>query len=271
MRKENHELIVEDDLKRSEYIYNFFRTTNQLSSTVENKIPKVIVQYWHDLLDIPNDVVDCIQSWKILKNKGFEFKLFDDLSAKKFISENFEPQYLEAYLKCHHPAMRCDYFRLCYLYVSGGFYIDCDELYLNKEIDSLYLDNTLKIQPLCYSLKEDSMINFENYFTKPYNKNNIYYFNNNPIITPPHHDLIFMALKRSTEKLINDENIFDIQSTTGPGNMSAATIYHLLENKTEISIIKNWDSISLTPWPLSYRNDDRNWRLYNAKNKKWFI
>lgn len=270
MYNENHKLIAEDDLKRSEFIYNFFRMKNQISSNVEIKIPKVIIQYWHNLSEIPKDVANCIQSWKILKQKGFEFKLFDDTTAKKFIEENFEAKYLEAYLKCHHPAMRCDYFRLCYLYISGGLYIDCDELYSDMEIDSLLLDNNLKIQPLCYSIKKDEMIGIENYFSKPYNKDNIYYFNNNPIIAPPHHDLVFTALKRSTEKLINDENIFDIQSTTGPGNITAATICYLLENQTEISIIKNWDGISLTPWPLSYRNDDRNWRLYNPNNKKWF-
>jgi mannosyltransferase OCH1-like enzyme len=270
MHSENHKLIAEDDLKRSEFIHNFFSVKNQMILTSEIKIPKVIIQYWHNLDEIPQDVANCIQSWKILKEKGFEFKLFDDSSAKKFILENFETQYLEAYLKCHHPAMRCDYFRLCYLQISGGFYVDCDEIYSNQEIDSLYLDNNLKIQPLCYSIQKDQMVDIKDYFTKPFDESNVYYFNNNPILAPPNHNLIHMALKRSTERLINDTNIFDIQSATGPGNLSASTTYYLLENQSEITIIKNWDSISVTPWPLSYRNDDRNWRLYNAKNKKWF-
>lgn len=264
-------MIAENDIKRSEFIYKFFTGKNQTNSTIEIKIPKVIVQYWHNLDQIPDDVSNCIKSWRVLKENGFEFKLFDDSTAKKFIADNFDPEYLNAYLKCHHPAMRCDYFRLCYLFVLGGFYIDCDELYSNTEIDSLYLDNNLKVQPLCYSIEKDRMIDINEYFEKSYNQTNIYYLNNNPILAPPNHNLIYIALKRSTEKLINDENIFDIQSITGPGNLSASLIYYLLKNKTDISVIKNWDNISYTPWPLSYRNDDRNWRIYNAKIKNNFF
>jgi len=166
--------------------------------------------------------------------------------------------------------MRCDYFRLCYLFIFGGFYIDCDELYSNQEIGCLYLDNNLKIQSLCFSVEKDQMVEIKDWLTKPYNLTNIYYINNNPILAPSHHNLISIALKRSTEKLNNDENIFDIQSTTGPGNLSESMVYYLLKNQTEISVIKDWNKISFTPWPLSYRSDDRNWRLYNAKIKKWF-
>ncbi len=270
MNNENHKLIAENDLKRSEFLYNFFIEKNIINTAVKNNIPKVIVQYWHDLEQIPADVFNCIQSWRVLKDEGFEFKLYDDSSAKIFISENFEEECLNAYLKCHHPAMRCDYFRLCYLFIFGGFYLDCDELYSNQEIDSLYLDNNLKIQPLCFGLEKAQMVEIDDWLTIPYDLKNIYYINNNPIICPPHHHLISIALKRSTDKLNNDENIFDIQCTTGPGNLSESMVYYLLKNKTEISVIKDWKQISCTPWPLSYRNDDRNWRLYNAKSKKWF-
>ena len=167
--------------------------------------------------------------------------------------------------------MRCDYFRLCYLYIFGGFYIDSDELYLNEEIDFLFKNNNIKIQPLCYSLEQEKMIKIENYLHKPYDVTNIYYFNNNPIIAPPFHKLIAIALERATDKLLKEENIFDIQSTTGPGNLSASIAYYLLNGKNNIELIKNWNLISNSPWPLSYRNDDRNWRLYNGSNKKWFL
>ena len=233
-------------------------------------IPKVIIQYWHCLDELPSDVFKCIESWKVLKGKEFEFKLFDDVQAQKFITKYFEEEYLNAYLICHHPAMRCDYFRLCYLYIFGGFYIDCDELYTKQKIDLLYSNNDIKIQPLCYSLTQEKMVDIEDYLFEPHNKNNIYYFNNNPIVAPPKHELISIALKRANNKLLNEENIYDIQSTTGPGNLTASVVYYLLREKAKINIIKNWKDISYSPWPLSYRNDDRNWRLYNSKNRKWF-
>lgn len=267
---EHQTTIAEDDTKRSEFVFDFIKSEILETKVGEIKIPKTIVQFWHDLEELPNDVFNCINSWKILQEKGFEFKLFDDSSAIIFIKENFDEKYLDAYLKCHHPAMRCDYFRLCYLHVFGGYYVDCDEVYSNNEIDFLYLDNNIKIQPLCYNINLDKMIDIENYINDDYDKSNIYYFNNNPIISPPNHELISIALERATTKLLKDENTHDIQSTTGPGNITAALVVYLLKKQTEITIIKNWNNISHTPWPLSYRNDNRNWRLYDAKKDKWF-
>jgi hypothetical protein len=36
--------------------------------------------------------------------------------------------------------MRCDYFRLCYIYRQGGFYVDADEIYQGGDYHSLYRD-----------------------------------------------------------------------------------------------------------------------------------
>lgn len=263
-------LIAENHSKRSEFIYKIFKSSNNVVLNKIEKIPKVIIQFWHDGDNIPKDVYDCIKSWEILKKKGFTFKLFDDKSARKFIQENFEPKFLKAYLKCHHPAMRCDYFRLCYIYLNGGFYLDCDEFYLNENIDLLFKDDLIKMQPLCYNLENDEMVKPDDYFYKDFDSNYIYYFNNNPIIAPPKHKLILIALTRSTERLISNNDIFDIQSTTGPGNFTVATVIYLSDVQNQISIMKNWEKISETPWNLNYRKDDRNWRLYNGKNNNWF-
>jgi hypothetical protein len=32
-----------------------------------------------------------------------------------------------------------------------------------------------------------------------------------------------------------------------------------------IQILNDWDSIAVSKWPLSYRRDERNWRLSNGK------
>jgi mannosyltransferase OCH1-like enzyme len=270
MDYKHNQIIAENDSKRSKFIYHFLRTKKNNFSNEEIIIPKTIIQYWHNSDELPDDVLECIQSWKTLKDKDFGFKLFDDNLAKEFIKNNLDEVHLQSYLKCHHPAMRCDYFRLCYLYIFGGFYIDCDELYSGGVIDFLYMNNNIKIQPLCYNLNKAQMVEINTFLNRPYKNYNIYYINNNPIISPPKHELIFIALERATKRLICEDDIFDIQSTTGPGNLSASLIYYLLKNNNDIEIIEDWGIISHAPWPLSYRNDDRNWRLYNANNKKWF-
>jgi len=265
-----NKLIAEDDNKRSKFIYDFLQKQKCDYSNESVVIPKTIVQYWHSFEELPNDVSKCIESWKPLEKKGFEFEFFDDDSAKTFIYKHLGEKYLISYLKCHHPAMRSDYFRLCYLYIKGGFYVDSDEIYLNEEIYYLFKNNNIKVQPFCYNIEQEKMVEIKDFLHKPYNASNIYYFNNNPIITPPFHELILIALKRATDKLLKENNIFDIQSTTGPGNLSAAVVYYLLNGKNKIDIIDKWNSISKTLWPLSYRNDDRNWRLYDGNKKKWF-
>lgn len=261
--------IAEDDNTRSKFIYDFLQKEKYISLN-DPAIPKVIMQYWHSSKEVPKDVLGCIESWKILINKGFKFDFFDDESATCFINKYLDKKYLKAYLTCHHPAMRCDYFRLCYLYICGGFYVDSDELLLNTEIDFLIKSNGLKIQPLCYSLKEGKMVDNKDFLCSPFEETNIYYFNNNPIISPPNHLLISIALERATDKLFSDENIFDIQSTTGPGNLSESLVIYLLKGGSDVEYINDWNSISTSVWSLNYRNDNRNWRLYNGNINKWF-
>ncbi|MCF2873821.1 MULTISPECIES: glycosyltransferase family 32 protein [unclassified Tenacibaculum] len=260
--------IAENDNNRSRFIYDFLQKKKVKNLKTDTNIPKKIMQYWHSSKELPKDVSKCIQSWKILEKQGFMFDFFDDESAKVFISQNLEKKHLNCYLKCHHPAMRSDYFRLCYLYISGGFYVDCDEFFLDNDITLFFSNNNIKIQPLCYSIKHNNMIEKEKFLYTPYDKNNIYYFNNDLIISPPQHPLIFFALERATNKLLKDTNIQNIQSTTGPGNLSASVVYYLLEGENELEIIEH--AISKNIWDLDYRKDDRNWRLYKGDKKKWF-
>jgi hypothetical protein len=97
----------------------------------------------------------------------------------------------------------------------------------------------------------------------------IFYVNNNPLIAPPKHPLIELALKRATDLLLNNSySILDIQSTTGPGNLSASLVKHAMqldEMNMDFDFIRDWDTISESKWPLSYRNDNRNWRLWNIE------
>ncbi len=239
----------------------------------ENSIPRVLVQYWHDLDALPGDVAECLQSWHELKKDGFEISLFDDLTAKRFITAQFEPSYAVAFNRCYHPAMRCDYFRLCYMLRRGGFYVDADEVYKGTGCESLFRDPKAKLQPLCYDLSTSQMVPPEQFLRDTgFSSSRIFYVNNNPIIAPPGHALIDLALRRATRILLNSSEPPEIQSTTGPGNLSASLVLHVarLQNSLgawDFSILPSWNTISECRWFLSYRNDERNWRNGNAKDK----
>ncbi|WP_114912291.1 WcbI family polysaccharide biosynthesis putative acetyltransferase [Acidibrevibacterium fodinaquatile] len=99
-------------IKKSNFIDNYCKEIN-------------IVQFW-DSLDPPSDVLELIAAWRASVSPGSHL-LFNESSALKFILDNFPPKYAEAFEHCFHPAMKSDLFRLAYLYVNGGIYIDADD------------------------------------------------------------------------------------------------------------------------------------------------
>ena len=76
------------------------------------------------------------------------------------------------------------------------------------------------------------------------------------------------ALRNAMENILGASNENrDIQSLTGPGNLTASLVRHAIELRQssmplDFSIIEDWNSVAVSKWPLSYRSDQRNWRLW---------
>jgi hypothetical protein len=45
--------------------------------------PRIIVQYWHDLGELPGDIEECIASWTHWRTNDFTHCLFDERGAKE--------------------------------------------------------------------------------------------------------------------------------------------------------------------------------------------
>ena len=265
--------LAEDHDFRSRYVQNIVQTPDPRSTVTsldKATIPKVIVQFWHDSKAIPEDVQECLESWTNLKKQGFMTVLFDDKQARQFISDKLGQRYLQAFELCYHPAMRCDYFRLCYILINGGFYVDADEVYQGTECDRFFLDGRLKVQPLCYDTISGNMISPDLFIRRGRSSSNwIFYMNNNPIISPVRHPIVHLALERATRILLNSLERPEIQSTTGPGNLTASLVSHAIFSQSsghepDFMVLPDWETTSISPWSLSYRNDERNWRLLNS-------
>lgn len=241
------------------------------SSVFARKPPKRIVQFWDDLDRLPGDVSECIETWRKTEDQGVERLLFDKHQAREFIHRRLGPRHKGAYDKCYHPAMQSDYFRLCYILVEGGCYIDADDVYDGSPIQHLFSDGRLKIQPLCYDMATNMMV-APSLFTKPgANAGSwIFYFNNNPLIAGSGHPLIDRALAQATlslEKAVTN-GLPEIQSTTGPGNLTKSIFDAATESreiKQTLLVLRDWENIAKNRWDLSYRNDSRNWRLSNCR------
>ncbi len=262
--------IAENDALRSEYVRRVHSEQHNVRLPTSEVVPRVLVQFWDNAEAIPVDVAECLSSWSCLvENHGFERLLFDDASATEFISENFGRRHLDAFGRCRHPAMRADYFRLCFISKNGGFYVDADDVYEGGDVEKWLSGPEMKVQPLCYEISTDSMIAPDRFLADLLETSDrIYYVNNNQLIAPPSHPIVEVALERATKLLIDSaDEIRDIQSTTGPGNLTASLVRYAAECESSdrprpFVMLQGWDAAVISKWPLDYRSDDRNWRLW---------
>ena len=249
-------------LNRAEHL-QFFEGAD---APIESNLPKTLIRYWHDSKNLPVDVINCMASWNHLENQGFEIIDFDDYSAALYIKRRYGELQANAFSKCRHPAMRSDYLRLCYILADGGFYVDVDDVLLGDNWKSIYKNQSLKLQPLCYDIPSSGMIPAKQLMQSDLRTDDrIFYVNNNPIAAPAGHPVLQRALERATDRLLNNGTHPEIQETTGPGNITSALAAYLHDtilagNSPDFELIFGWDEIAETCWELSYRNDSRNWR-----------
>src|SRR5262249_25296411 len=62
----------------------------------------------------------------------FEYIIFNDKSAQEFIAAHFPSAVINAFVRVREAAQRADLFRLAYLSVAGGYYVDADNRCLSR-------------------------------------------------------------------------------------------------------------------------------------------
>jgi len=266
---------TEHHRQRSEFVRKLVQRRldqHSIDNRHRHPVPRTIVQFWHDHRNLPHDVEECIASWTRWKTSGFTHHLFDGHAAKAFIRGSLSLRHEHAFERCYHPSMQADYFRLCYLLVEGGFYVDADDVCVGADIGWLFEDGRLKLQPLCYDIASQVMVSPSLFLcADAYDPNWIFYFNNDPLVASRGHPIVERALTQATSllELAPGDALPEIQETTGPGNLSKS-IFDLGTRsgggiEGDLVVLREWDSLAISRWPLSYRNDARNWRLSNKK------
>ena len=269
------ERVADDDRLRSNYVRELlWEAEHDLPLPLANAIPTAIMQFWDNASAIPADVSECLDSWRsAAAPAGWTYTLFDDASAERCITTSLGSAFADAFARCPHPAMRSDYFRLCYIFRHGGLYVDADDVYKGVGLRSCFDDRRLKVQPLCYDVVSDRMVPAE-VFREPQASASswIFYVNNNPLVAPPFHPILRLALARATSLLVGDSDLrFDVQATTGPGNLTRCLVKHALAVGTnrpgarDFLLLSDWGEVATSRWPLSYRDDERNWRHWNPQ------
>ena len=102
----------EHHLQRSEFIRKLVQRSvapKPINVRYTQGTPKTIVQFWHNLRQLPKDIDECVASWARWKTSGFTHCLFDERSAKAFIGGTLGSRHERAFERCYHPAMQADY------------------------------------------------------------------------------------------------------------------------------------------------------------------
>jgi hypothetical protein len=225
-------------------------------------IPRTLVRFWDEPDNVPPDVQQCLNSWDALQDEGFSFQMFGDASAAAYIADRYGQRELSAFALCRHPAMRSDYFRLCFVLAEGGLYVDADDVLRGAGWRDVFRDGTLKIQPLCYDIPACGMLPAAELRRADLStEGRIFYVNNNPIAAPAGHPVLRRALTRATNRLLAGERDPEIQSTTGPGNLTAVLAAHAHQSEAlDFELLLDWGDTAEPRWELDYRDDERNWR-----------
>jgi hypothetical protein len=265
--------LIKEDRSRSDFVRTMVRDSIRAParpSAYLDPPPKRIVQFWDDLAKLPSDVKECMESWKQLEQLDFKVQVFDENAARDFIKANLGSRHERAFDKCYHPSMKSDYFRYSYIFVEGGFYIDADDIYLGGPIDHLFSDGRLKLQPFCYDIETSQMVPPSTFVNEGLDLMSwIFYFNTTPMIAARNHPVVARALLNCTEALEEEliNGLPEVQATTGPGNLTRSVFEVLHESGSQESmlVVHDWERLSTSKWPLSYRDDERNWRLSNQR------
>jgi hypothetical protein len=211
--------------------------------------PKTIVQFWDR--DPPEEIVELMAHWR-QSNPDWTYRLFDDESARAFIRANFGESLGELYDFCHHPAMKSDFFRVGYLLVHGGVYLDADEK--------------------CVQSADVFFKGWENVsFAASVSPDVPFYVHNWFISANPRHEILSIAWDLMTEGISQhrrERRKVDIWLTTGPGMLTRAVAQHLQrcassETSAEIVLIPEhrFRQFAVTP-ALNYKATKAgNWRL----------
>ena len=101
-------------------------------------------------------------------NPEYKYEFFDDSDCREFIKTNFEIDVLDSFDLLNPGAYKADLFRLCYIYINGGCYVDNKYILripfrnlITKDLNNIYCKDRgpdLMFNSIIFSVKKTNCI-----------------------------------------------------------------------------------------------------------------
>ena len=155
----------------------------------------------------------------------------------------------EAFARCRHPAMRCDYLRMCFVLAEGGLYVDADDVLLRDDWKDIFRRRQAEgaAVVLRHPCRRDGA-GGRDLASRSADEGRIFYVNNDPIAAAAGHPVLRGGARRVRPTSCSARIRFpEIQSTTGPGNLTAALAAHahnlnVAGAPLDFELLHNWEA-----------------------------
>ncbi|MCP9938095.1 hypothetical protein, partial [Cyanobium sp. Aljojuca 7A6] len=208
------------------------------------RVPHQMMQYWNTPQP-PADIASIMATWE--GTKGIDYQRFDRQSARHFLASRLGKEWETAFSAANSPAEESDYFRLCWIMLEGGMYVDGDDRLVGDASALIGAHRGLTV------------------YAEPHG-----FISNNLVLAPPHHPAIVWAAAAARRALAERHND-STWSKTGPGLLSRAVAWYLSRTqarceKADLTIRPRWElgrEVQVHV-PLPYKSTRRYW---NAAGK----
>ena len=210
--------------------------------------PPEIVQFW-DKKNVPSDVMRGVQGWR--DGSGLSHRLFDAEQAREFLGAHFSPEAVQIFDRCPHPAIQSDYFRLGWLALNGGLYIDADEAVVPE---------FKKIAPL---LAGRLVLRFCT--NQPDG-----HFLNGFIAAPQGSPVMSAAFEEATRRLSKDMESH-VYALSGPGMLTDVVLAELSKGPfDQLALLTHSTTKRLVAKGINarYKADGRSWHTWQAERNQ---
>jgi hypothetical protein len=215
--------------------------------TIAEAIPRRLFFYWDK--NPPSEIRDNFDHHASIREITVD--TYSQQRAEAFLYDYYGADTKDVFVKLRHPAEQADFFRPHLVYAYGGYYLDAD-----LKIGSLehFLELMSSSHQAMFCMTDTCLID-NGFFGAE---------KNSPLMS----DCINLMLSNCYK-----HPQLPIDMKTGPGaftRMLARAYFRVLAFGDPIPRLKMIDRVAwkkvIETYPVTYKNDERNWQIFQARN-----